>query len=517
MQILYHNVLFNSSNKPEYIQIRNPEVFIITNHDDKFYRLITDKLSDVIYTLDMDLNITFINEAVNDLLGYTPKEFLTKELKDIMTYDSRKHVMKMFSEALALEKRGDDDPASDFEVEMIKKDGTRIWVELSRTFLRDTNEDPTGILGVARDITSRKINEERLRTSEASLAEAQRIAQLGIWDWNFETGEDIWSDECYKLFGLDSTNFNPTLESFLEYVHPDDRESVLAATLESRKTGTRYHIAHRIIRFDGEVRYVQEDAEVLFDAEGKPYRMLGTMRDITVQKIIEAELLDARARAEFFNDLLAHDISNIHQGLMVSLELILTDEHIPERTKVFAENALVQVERSIELIRRVRKFATVESEDQETTPTDISASLVHAKEAISHSFPQKIIRINTNISEGKFIVNGNDLLFDVWFNLLHNAAKFDKRNNVIVDIMVKDADDTSFYIIRTDDRGSGITSERKEQVLERLERSATSSSGIGLTLVKQIIQTYGGRIWIEDRVDDDSSQGVSIVFLIPKA
>ncbi len=490
---------------------------ITSEKGDEYYRLMMEKITDVFFSLDLDLNIIYVNSSIEDLVGYTPEEFIQFSIEKILTPESYHNVVKALSEAISLDERGIFDEAPDIEVEMIRKDGSLIWVELSRTFLRDAEEKPTGILGIARDITKRKEVESALQASERLFAESQRIAQLGTWDWNIETGEDIWSDECYRIFGLDPDTFIPDFESFIQRVHPDDRESVRKASEVSQKTGARYRVAHRIIKDDGEVRFVQEDAEVLLDSEGKPYRMIGTMLDITDLKAAEESAKDARARAEFFNDLMAHDLTNIHQGLMVSLELIICADDLPPSLKGFAQNALTQVEKSVALIRSVRKFTSIHSEEHPYSTTDIFSSFYSAKEAISYSFPMKRITITSNISEGKFLVFANEFLFDIWYNLFHNAAKFDLDNSVIIDVIADDyPDDDNFFLFRVEDRGPGIASDRKEAVLYRLERTATSSSGIGLTLVKQILQNLGGTIWIEDRIENDHSKGSSICFLLRK-
>ena len=205
----------------------------------------------------MDLNIIYVNSSIEELLGYTPKEFIKLPIQKVLTPESLQIVVKALANAINLDEQDIFDEAPDIEVEMIRKDDSIIWVELSRTFLRDADEKPTGILGIARDITKRKEVESALQASERLFAESQRIAQLGTWDWNIETGVDIWSDECYRIFGLDPDTFTPDFESFIQRVHPDDRESVRTASEVSQKTGARYRVAHRIIKDDNTQQNLQ--------------------------------------------------------------------------------------------------------------------------------------------------------------------------------------------------------------------------------------------------------------------
>jgi PAS domain S-box-containing protein len=138
--------------------------------------------------------------------------------------------------------------------------------------------------------------EEVLRSKEGSLAEAQRIAHLGNWDWNIVTNALAWSDEVYRIFGLEPQEFGATYDAFLESVHPEDREPVKEAVNRSlADPNVHYSIEHRIIRPDGTQRVVHERGEVAFDKAGKPIRMIGTVHDITERKLDEEALRVASA------------------------------------------------------------------------------------------------------------------------------------------------------------------------------------------------------------------------------
>jgi PAS domain S-box-containing protein len=146
------------------------------------------------------------------------------------------------------------------------------------------------IFAVARDTTELKAAEERVRRSEASLATAQRIARLGNWDWWIETNSLYWSKEIFRIFGLSQGDFEETYPAFLRCIYPEDREAVKRAVEDAIVRGLPYNIEHRIVLPGGEVRLVHELGEVIYDAEGNPKRMLGTVQDITERKRTEAAL-----------------------------------------------------------------------------------------------------------------------------------------------------------------------------------------------------------------------------------
>jgi PAS domain S-box-containing protein len=136
-----------------------------------------------------------------------------------------------------------------------------------------------------------RLNERHLVSEEA-----QRIASVGIWRYDYVTERVTWSDEMYRIFGLSSESFQPTFENFLACVHPDDREAMVAADRESG-TGKPMNFEHRIVRPDGEVRFVHEQAQVVVHDElgGHPL-LLGTTQDITERKRAEETVAAQRAK-----------------------------------------------------------------------------------------------------------------------------------------------------------------------------------------------------------------------------
>lgn len=140
------------------------------------------------------------------------------------------------------------------------------------------------------EVLERKKVENTLRKSEASLANAQRIAHLGNWEWNIVKNELRWSDEIYRIFGLIPQIFGATYEAFLDSVHPDDRELVKRSVNEALYQKKPYRIDHRIILPGGPVRIVHEEAEVIFDDAGRAIQMNGTVHDITERKQSEEAL-----------------------------------------------------------------------------------------------------------------------------------------------------------------------------------------------------------------------------------
>jgi PAS domain S-box-containing protein len=162
-------------------------------------------------------------------------------------------------------------------------------------------------------------SEHRLRDSEAKLAEAQRIAHLGHWDWNIKEDNIVWSDEIYRIFGLAPQEFEATYEAFLNSVHKDDREFVRVSVNKAIQDIEKYSIDHRIVHPDGTIRFVHEEAEVTFDEEGEAVRMIGTVQDITERVKQESLLREERDKAQRYLDLAGTMILALDNNLNVTM------------------------------------------------------------------------------------------------------------------------------------------------------------------------------------------------------
>ncbi len=252
------------------------------------FRALVESSSDWVWEVDAQAAYTYVSPKVHELLGYTPEEVIGKTPFDLMPPDEAERVRALFNGFAAAGR-----PAYGIENTNCHKDGRLVVLETSAVPIFDTAGALTGYRGMDRDITERKRIEVALCQSQESLAESQRIARLGSWDWDIVQGELRWSDELYRIFGLPPEGFGATYAAFLQVVHPDDRARVEQA-VDAALTGEEpYDIEHRIVRPDGSERVLRERGEVRLDTGGRPVRMLGTAQDVTEQKLAELQLRQA--------------------------------------------------------------------------------------------------------------------------------------------------------------------------------------------------------------------------------
>src|SRR5215207_1238243 len=224
------------------------------------------------------------------MLGYRPEELVGKSAFDYIHPEDLEQVLSVFAEALA-------QPGVNRRVEFRFRHADGSWRHLE-SIGSSLLDDPSvgGVIVNSRDVTERKEAEEALHKSEAGLAEAQRMANLGNWEWDVRTGEVFWSEEVFRIYGYQPSEIVPTLKRLIELVHPDDRRQLREAIDGALYRDEPYDFEHRIVRPNGEERIVHRRAEVVRGEGGEPLKMVGTVQDITGRKQTERALSESEQR-----------------------------------------------------------------------------------------------------------------------------------------------------------------------------------------------------------------------------
>jgi PAS domain S-box-containing protein len=237
-----------------------------------------------------------VNDAAVVRYGYSREEFLAMRITDIRPSEEKPRLRENLAQARpALQSSG--------EWRHQTKAGQIIDMQItSHTFAFSGHKGSKGamkqsaVLVVAEDITERKLVAEELQKREMQLSEAQEIAHVGSWEADVTTGEAIWSDELYLIYGVEAQSHQATFERFMECVHPDDRGFVGKGIEQAYAKGGSFEFDHRVLRPDGSVRVVSTRGKVVLDENGRPSRVVGTAQDVTERNQSERALKESEQR-----------------------------------------------------------------------------------------------------------------------------------------------------------------------------------------------------------------------------
>ena len=226
-----------------------------------------------------------------------------------------------------------------------------------------------------------------------------------------------------------------------------------------------------------------------------------------------------RREAEFYVDLMSHDIRNFNQVSMGYLELLQIKENLTDDERMYLEkslNGVIGSNKLIDDIKRVRMIRGAGGKD--IAPTDIGKALAEDVQKVLQSHEGQNVVINYDVQAGKMALS-NSLVHDVFRHILENAIKYDKHPDKVIGVDVSEsaARDGDFMTVHIADHGPGIPDARKQVIFERMSGGSTRGAGLGLSIVKLIVDKLGGRIWVEDRVPGDPSKGSVFVVQLRKA
>jgi PAS domain S-box-containing protein len=258
---------------------------------------VAQKTDNAVIILDEQIKIEWVNEGFEKMTGYSSKDAVGNKigvlLEGVDYTDSFEEELKA---------NATQNKASLYEIPGYKKNKQLYWRSSSITpFLG--SDGLFRYIVIESDITEQKRIADVIKESEAlaaakdlveqsekRLTEAQGIANIGYWELNHITGEEVWSEQLYRIFETSPDVLVPNEENFLNQLHVEDRARAHASYLELVKTQKPYHITYRLLLPNGKLKYVNERCRAEFDENGRPWRSIGTIQDITEQKIGEDNL-----------------------------------------------------------------------------------------------------------------------------------------------------------------------------------------------------------------------------------
>ncbi|GAB1395169.1 hypothetical protein MASR1M60_33330 [Rhodocyclaceae bacterium] len=382
-----------------------------------------------------------------------------------------------------------------------------------------------------------------LQRSKAGLDEAQRIAHVGNWALDLQTNRLIWSDEIFRIFEIDKTRCNATYEVFLTGIHPDDRDAVNAAYAQSLATREPYGITHRLLMPDGRIKYVHEQCESFFDADGKPVRSVGTVQDITERKLTELELVQhrhhlealvaqrtadlsiakeaaeaaSRAKSTFLANM-SHELRTPMNGIIGLTNLALRHAEDPQLKDRLGKIAKAS-QHLLHVINDILDITKIEAERLTLEHIDFQVGQVleNIASLIGLKANEKGLKLIIDLTDGlptaRF--NGDPTrLGQILLNLAGNAIKFTETGAITLrGRLIENPVAGPEVMLRWEvvDTGIGIAPVVQARLFTAFEQADGSmtrrygGTGLGLAICKRLVTMMGGDIGVQSTPGEGST------------
>jgi PAS domain S-box-containing protein len=508
-------------------------------------KMVLEATSDGFWDYDGATQQTYYSPAWAAMIGYGSTELKkgTEWWLDLMPPDDRETAVREFQRHAAGES-----PRYEAEYRMRTMDGRLIWVlSRGRVVARGPNGIPLRVVGTHTNITARKQaeealhqayaavemrvqertasltqanlrlteeiaerkrTEESLRHSQAQLADAQRIGRMGNWEQDLVTQKLTWSDEIYRIFGIEPHQFDGTQRSFFERVHPDDRQAIVDLARRVYRGEDPYDFEHRIVLPDGTERVVHEHGELVVDGNSQPLKLIGTVQDITERKraqqiveehrvrLIEASKMSALGEMAAS---IAHEINNplnIISGSAEQLERVLESPELgPEIAPRLAESVMRHVFRIKKIVQGLRNFTRDSSQDpfqEARLKAVIEDTIVLCQDRFrSHGITLAVADVPDELT----IECRPTQLMEVLVNLLNNALHAVEDGSVRnVAVIVDDLGESVEVCVA--DTGPGVDPAIEDRLFEPLvtTKQPGKGTGLGLSISKRIVESHHGTI-----------------------
>lgn len=479
------------------------------------------KKEEVMYLLSL-VRIVSINQKSVEFFGGSNKKQVIDNLANFFTDDT----LEKFKNEFIGFAEGKTQTETETEIKTFNGNVKTILFHIS--VIPQHDADLSGMLVSIVDITDRKIAEDLLVKKESRLKKTQEMAHLGNWELDLENDVLTWSDEVYRIFGLEVQSFKATYEQFLEAIHPDDRDRVNKAYTESIEHGQdSYEIDHRIIRKNsGEVRYVHEKCYHEKDPAGRIVKSTGMVHDITNLKEIEElestkkvllrlneELLRSNKSLEQFAYVASHDLQEPLRMVSSFTQLLEKkyNDKLDNDGREFIGFAVAGAKRMFDLVNGLLSYARIQTKAGQFVEVNMQNILGKVRENLALQIFEKKAEISYDGLPD--VVADENQMLQLMQNLIGNAIKF---SDSAPRVKILTEENKSFYIFSVKDEGIGIEPQYFEKIFlifqRLLPRNEYEGTGIGLAICRNIVERHGGKIWVES----EYGKGSTFSFTLPK-
>ncbi len=421
-----------------------------------------------------------------------------------------------------LEESRHEEKLFNIDFRIVLQDGSIRYVNsVADKYRMGQANEPLWLYGIIQDITERKrVDDERLRLADRVILLLDSTGE-GIYGIGMDDRCMFMNKSAGKMLGYAPEEvIGKNTHELYHYRHKDgspypEDECPSARTM---KYGQSYRISDEVFwRRDGISFPIEYSSYPIMD-KGVIEGCVVIFNDITERKQAETELLESKAQAELYVDIMGHDITNIDQAIMGYLEIALDTLNVVGEQKELLEKPIELVKSSSKLIENVKKLQRLKAGEVSYEKVDLGKVLSEVITEFS-TVPGRKVEINYQHVTGYMII-ANALLKDVFSNIVGNAIKHSK-GPLTINIVVSKTEENSRKYFRVDieDNGPGISDELKKKLFMdgKMNKFKAERRGLGLQLVNMLVHIFMGKVWVEDRVQGDHSKGSRFVVMLPEA
>jgi PAS domain S-box-containing protein len=398
------------------------------------------------------------------------------------------------------------------EIDLVFSDGRIVNLLISAVPLFDYNGNVRGSITAGMDVTNFRLIEKSLRMSEERLRLAQNQGNVGVWDWNTVTDELHFTPELEELYGL-SPGTIKTYEDWRKLTHPDD--IIKTEEERDRKISNHEHfdLEFRVFHNSGNIHWLTARGGAIYNDQGEAVRVLGINMDITERKMIEDALRESNKELEQFAYVSSHDLQEPLR-MVTSFTQLLERRYkgkLDDDADDYIEFIVDGAKRMKTLIDDLLLFSRLTTEPRKYENINLNnvldVVLLNLKSAIEEN------NVKITLDQLPNVTGDASRFIQVFQNLIGNAIKFNDKEIPEIHISAQKAGNEWIFIVR--DNGIGMDKKYFETIFSVFKRLHTrqdyEGTGIGLAIIKKIIQQHGGHIWVKSEI----GKGSTFYFTIP--